>query len=284
MGHSDMANPGEGVPQLPHWRRPAFALVLSGLLHFLILGLPGPPEPEVPAESALELEFELLPEPARDVVEVPAPAEPERPVPEPDVPRPPEPVPEPATERIADQSVEPTTSVRDEVAREPLPETPVSEPVLSDEEPVSEAAPVLKDPELVTRLLAAPLERDPPPGPFDRPEPSDPVSVDFRFPERESMISMLSPALPDLPFADPGLDVFMYTPGWQGDLRRGVDKITPTFGWNLNSGLMIRCRFLLIAVGCGWGRSLYSPGMDKERQAREKERREREANKNPDPP
>ena len=251
MGHSDMANPGEAYPQVVRWHRPAFALVLSGVLHLLILGLPGPPEPEVPSESALELEFEVLPEPAREVVEAPAPAEPERPVPEPDVPQPPDPAPE---------------------------------PVLSEKEPESGATPVLDDPELVTRLMAAPLERDPPPGPFDRLESSDPVSVDFRIPERESMISMLSPALPDLPFADPGLNVFMYAPGWQGDLHRGVDKITPTFGWNLNSGLMIRCRFLLIAVGCGWGRSLYSPGMDKERQAREKERREREANKNPVPP
>lgn len=284
MSHSDLAIPGEAAPQVSRWHRPAFALVASGVLHLLILGLPGPPEPEVPAESALDLEFEFFPEPPSEVVEVPAPAEPERPVPEPDIPQPPDPVPEPATDRIAEQNVEPATSASEEVAREVTPETPVSEPVLSDEEPVSATAPVLEDPGLVARLLAAPLERDPPPGPFDRPEPIDPVSVDFRFPERESMISLLSPALPDLPFADPSLPVFMYAPGWQGSLHRGFDQITPTFGWNTNSGLMIRCRFILIVVGCGWGRSLYSPGMDKERQAREKERREREANKDPAPP
>ncbi len=282
MGHSDLRNPGEATPQIPRWRRPAFALVLSGVLHLLILGLPGPREPRVPSESALEVEIEVLPGPVREVVEAPAPAEPERPVPEPDVPRPSDPVPEPATEHLAGQSAEPTTSVGDRVARELTPEPRVPEPVLSDGEPVSEAPPVLDDPALVTRLLAAPFERDTPPGPFDRPVPNDPAPVDFRFPERESMISLLSPALQDLPFADPGLNVFMYSPDWQGNLHRGFDKITPVFGWNTNSGLMIRCRFILIAVGCGWGRSRYSPSWDKERQAREKERRERDANKGPD--
>ncbi|MEE4175357.1 MAG: hypothetical protein V2I57_13980 [Xanthomonadales bacterium] len=134
----------------------------------------------------------------------------------------------------------------------------------------------MSDPGLVTRLLAAPLERDPAPGPFDRAETPEPDFAEFRFPERESMISMLTPALPDLPFADPELDVFMYSPGWQGDLHRGFDKITPEFGYTTNTGFMVRCRWLLIFAGCGWGRSRYSPGMDTARQAREQERRARE--------
>ena len=261
MGHFDVANPGEAAPPISRWRRPVFALVLSGLLHLFFIGLPGPPEPKVPFESALELEFDVLPAPVRQVVEMPAPAETERPVRAPAVPPTPGPASGPAIEGIAEQSAEQTTSVRDG-GSELAPESRVPESVLSREEPVSEATPDLDAPALVTRLLAAPFERDPPPGPFDRPVPSDPAPVDFRFPERESMTSLLSPALPDLPFADPGLNVFMYAPGWQGNLHRGFDQITPTFGWNTNSGLMIRCRFILIAVGCGWGRSLYSPGMD----------------------
>jgi hypothetical protein len=179
-------------------------------------------------------------------------------------------------ERIEDEAVEPATTVPGRVAREVVSETRDPEPVEPGEALTSEATPLLDDPALVTRLLAAPFERDPPPGPFDRLDSTDPAPVDFRFPERESMTSLLTPTLPDLPFADSGLDVFMYTPGWQGDLHRGFDKITPEFGYTTNTGFMVRCRWLIIFAGCGWGRSRYSPGLDTARQAREQERRARE--------
>lgn len=86
-------------------------------------------------------------------------------------------------------------------------------------------------------------------------EPEDRHSeVDFRVPDRPDMFSMLEGPPIDLPFADPELVEFAYAPGAMGAIERGFDRITPEFGWTSNSGFKIRCRWVLIVVGCGWGR------------------------------
>jgi hypothetical protein len=262
-------------PSRLRWRLPALALCLSVALHTLILGVLDGPETDRPKEMTVELRLEAMP---RSVTPNPDPTSPQAP-PEP-TPAAPTPVAQPAPEPSADSAMRQDQALKGTSDEADLPDLSADrnrpEPAASDPAESAETIPPMSDPDLVTRLLAAPLERDPPPGPFDRAETPEPDFVEFRFPERESMISMLTPALPDLPFADPELDVFMYSPGWQGDLHRGFDKITPEFGYTTNTGFMVRCRWLLIFAGCGWGRSRYSPGMDTARQAREQERRARE--------
>lgn len=254
-------------------RRMVLGLLLSGAVHLLILGLPNPPEPEKPTEFTLELEFDVasvaVPEPAAD--------------------KPPPPLPQAAaettgrpptdseSERPEEQENSDPQDLVEVAPREAAAQQSAEELSVATVSEPTGPPPPLQNPDLVTRLLAAPLERDPLPGPFDPPEAADPAFVEFRYPERESMITMLTPRLPDVPFADPGLDLFMYSPDWQGSLHRGFDKITPEFGYTTNTGFMVRCRWLIIVVGCGWGRSLYSPGMDAARQAREAERRARDA-------
>ena len=49
----------------------------------------------------------------------------------------------------------------------------------------------------------------------------------------------------------PSADINMH---FTGDLHRGFDAITPEFGWTTNTGLKVRCRWILVVVGCGWGR------------------------------
>jgi hypothetical protein len=64
----------------------------------------------------------------------------------------------------------------------------------------------------------------------------------------------LTTPLPERPFADPELVGFMDAPGVMGDVHRGFDQITPEFGWTSNRGFRIRCRFVLVIIGCAWGR------------------------------
>ena len=107
---------------------------------------------------------------------------------------------------------------------------------------------------LLTRLRNAPMESDPVISIFGPGQPAPEAVEEFQFPEREGLLTMLDTPLPDLPFEDPGLDVFMYRPDALGTLHRGFDTLTPEFGFTTKTGFTVRCRFILIAAGCGWGR------------------------------
>ena len=67
------------------------------------------------------------------------------------------------------------------------------------------------------------------------------------------MLTMLNRPMQDLPFEyTPGLVHFAYVPGVRGDLQRFWDVITPEFGWRTNNGTEVRCKLLLVVIGCGW--------------------------------
>jgi len=235
------------------WRRLAPALVVSGVLHGVLLGLSGLSEPDAPPTSSLEVKIEYLPRPvAESVVETAPPVTPSVPEVEPAELDPA--IPDTVDPAAPDDPETTTPALATEPAPEPTESTPTDPPSPLD------------DPALVTRLLAAPLAPEPPPGPFHVPAVPESDPDAFRIPERGNLITLLSPPLPDLPFADPGLDVFMYSSGWQGELHRGFDNITPEFGWRTRTGLVVRCRWVLVVVGCGWGRSRYSPGTDRSRE------------------
>ena len=79
------------------------------------------------------------------------------------------------------------------------------------------------------------------------------VHKEFHFPLRKDLIDMLNQPLPDLPFEyTPGLVYFAYDPGWQGDLQRFWDVITPEFGWRTRYGTEVKCALVLVIVGCVW--------------------------------
>jgi hypothetical protein len=77
--------------------------------------------------------------------------------------------------------------------------------------------------------------------------------AEYHHPVRQSMISMLDQPMQDLPFAyNPGLIYFAYDPGVKGDLQRFWAVITPEFGWRTKYGTEVRCKWVLVIVGCGW--------------------------------
>ena len=88
---------------------------------------------------------------------------------------------------------------------------------------------------------------------FGRPLEAPAPQVDFRIPQRTDMLTMLNRPMQDLPFEyTPGLVHFAYAPGVRGDLQRFWDVITPEFGWRTNNGTEVRCKLLLVVIGCGW--------------------------------
>jgi len=83
-------------------------------------------------------------------------------------------------------------------------------------------------------------------------QPSE-FQKEFHYPVRAGMIAMLDQPMQELPFAyTPGLIHFAYDPGVKGDLQRFWDVITPEFGWRTKYGTEVRCRWMLVIVGCGW--------------------------------
>ncbi len=130
---------------------------------------------------------------------------------------------------------------------------------VAEAEPVT--APVVATPRrppaaTSAQLMAEPLLEDADdPARIFGPGRSEPVvSLAWQVPERQGLDELLATPLPELPFADPELVDFMYTPGILGDVHRGFDQITPEFGWTSNTGFKIRCRFVLVIIGCAWGR------------------------------
>lgn len=85
---------------------------------------------------------------------------------------------------------------------------------------------------------------------------SQPANKAFHFPDRDNMITMLDRPVNDLPFAyTPGLVEFSYDPGVKGDMQRFFDKITPEFSWRTKYRTKVKCKWVLVIVACGWGRS-----------------------------
>ncbi len=92
------------------------------------------------------------------------------------------------------------------------------------------------------RLFGKPLVQD-----------SNDIQKEFHYPLRKDLVDMLNQPLPDLPFEyTPGLVYFAYDPGWQGDLQRFWDVITPEFGWRTKYGTEVKCALILIIPGCVW--------------------------------
>lgn len=82
---------------------------------------------------------------------------------------------------------------------------------------------------------------------------SNVLQKDFHYPIRPGLLVKLNQPMQELPFAyTPGLVHFAYDPGVKGDLQRFWDVITPEFGWRTRYGTEVRCKWLLVIVGCGW--------------------------------
>jgi len=85
------------------------------------------------------------------------------------------------------------------------------------------------------------------------PQNNTELRKEFHYPLRQDMIDMLDQPMPDVPFAyTPGLIYFAYDPGLKGDIQRFWDVITPEFGWRTKYGTEVRCKLILVIVGCGW--------------------------------
>lgn len=211
------------------WKRPGGgiwpALAITAALHVALLFVTVERDSPAPPEPSQVVDISLV---------TPAP-------PEPVVVEPPPPAPEP---RVADRAVEP-----------PATEPPLPNPEPPATEPAPASVDVVDLDQLAPRIKAAPwLDDDTPESVFgDNPAPAEPLP-DFRWAERTDMITMLDQPLPALPFADPDLVDFAYAPGVMGSMHRGFDKITPEFGWTSKTGFKVRCKLILIVVGCGWGR------------------------------
>ena len=90
---------------------------------------------------------------------------------------------------------------------------------------------------------------------FGKPLPQNNTELrrEFHYPLRQDMIGMLDQPMPEVPFAyTPGVIHFAYDPGVKGDIQRFWDAITPEFGWRTKYGTEVRCKLLLVIVGCGW--------------------------------
>ena len=90
---------------------------------------------------------------------------------------------------------------------------------------------------------------------FGKPLPQQSTETDdeFHYPSRPNMIAMLDKPMPEVPFAyTPDLVYFAYDPGVKGDLQRFWDVITPEFGWRTKYGTEVRCKLVLVIIGCGW--------------------------------
>lgn len=90
---------------------------------------------------------------------------------------------------------------------------------------------------------------------FGKPLPQHNTELrkEFHYPPRQDMIDMLDQHMPEVPFTyTPGLIYFAYDPGLKGDIQRFWDVITPEFGWRTKYGTEVRCKWVLVIVGCGW--------------------------------
>ena len=198
------------------WAALAAALALHALLLILPVHRPAPPGESSPIELDLTT-FVPEPEPLTE------------PVIEPVIPI--APLPEPAESMAEANPPEPPA--------EPEPrQPPASEPRANTDVILSRQ--YISEEPVIDRLFGRP---------FETPAPQ----VDFRIPQKTDMLTMLNRPMQDLPFEyTPGLVYFAYAPGVRGDLQRFWDVITPEFGWRTNNGTEVRCKLLLVVIGCGW--------------------------------
>lgn len=90
---------------------------------------------------------------------------------------------------------------------------------------------------------------------FGKPLPQQNTEIrkEFHYPSKPNMMTILDQHMPDVPFAyTPDLIYFAYDPGVKGDLQRFWDVITPEFGWRTKYGTEVRCKLVLVIIGCGW--------------------------------
>ena len=224
----------------------ALALHLLFLLVPIIRQIPAVPPPG----ATIELQLTSIdPPPVRGEPEPVTRPEPLPPEPQPK----PEPLPGPTAEKALIVQDEPTAS--EPVASEPPPPTTslvarklqpdldaMSEPekrqltnsILSRQYSTEESA--------VDQLFGKPMTQ----------QNTESVN-EFQYPSRPNMITMLDKPMPEVPFAyTPDLVYFAYDPGVKGDLQRFWDVITPEFGWRTKYGTEVRCKLLLVIIGCGW--------------------------------
>ena len=174
------------------------------------------------------------------------------------IPDTPEPEPAPAPEIELEQEAPPRIQPVAEEITPMQPAPPVAEIIETPQEKV-----VIEDmtPQQKSRITDVILSRqfisaEPPSDNLFSVSPNNSPqtpTVDFRIPQRRSLVEIMDQPMEDLPFAcQPGLVRFSYDPGVKGDLQRFWDRITPEFGGFTKSGTEVRCRWVLIVVGCGW--------------------------------
>jgi len=227
------------------WLAIALAIALHGT--FLLLPVAGEKQPARDRQRAIEIELTTV-EAKAPVGAAPAPE------PEPD---PWKPVSEPAAKASPPPAENPPDKfAASRPAGEPRPKAAAEPPYRvyeRDFDKLSEvekktltstilARQYLTEESAVDRLFGKQLAQD----------ISD-IQKEFHFPLRKDLLEMLDQPLPDLPFEyTPGLVYFAYEPGWQGDLQRFWDVITPEFGWRTKYGTEVKCALILIIAGCVW--------------------------------
>ncbi len=230
------------------WLALAFALALHllFLLVPIIRQMPAVPSPGV----TIELQLTSIdpppvpsePEPVTQTEPLSSEAEPK-----------PEPLPGPTAEKTAIVQDEPTAS--EPVANEPPP--PTTSLVARELQPDLDAMSEPEKRELTNSILSRQYftEESAVDQLFGKPitqQNTESVN-EFQYPSRPNMITMLDKPMPEVPFDyTPGLVYFAYDPGVKGDLQRFWDVITPEFGWRTKYGTEVRCKLLLVIIGCGW--------------------------------
>lgn len=226
------------------------ALVIALGFHALILILPLTGKKSAPENTSAQIEVQLTtftPQLAPPPVEV----------------TPPEPIPEQEPEQVPEQETIPPPA---ESIVEARPEIEPVEPEPAPVMPLPQITELRRDVDSMTdterrRLTNTILSRQ-----FITEEsvadkifgkPIEPISTasqkDFHYPIRPDLLDQLNRPMQELPFAyTPDLVHFAYDPGVQGDLQRFWDVITPEFGWKTKYGTEVRCRWVLVIVGCGW--------------------------------
>ncbi len=218
----------------------AVALCIGLAVHALLLLIPLTADPDNPAGHTVTVTLDHTP-PPRPVPQRRAPPD----TPLAALPAPPDPADIPP---VPDDTPPPVLAEAPVAPEPPPPARPM---------PVTPAAPSTARPALsATRLMAEPLLEDgPTPLELFGPSREAPApTLAYTVPERRGLDEMLETPLPELPFTDPELIDFMYAGDITGEAHRLFDKATPVFGWTSKTGFKIRCRFVLIAIGCGWGR------------------------------
>lgn len=83
------------------------------------------------------------------------------------------------------------------------------------------------------------------------PEPEIPPML-LGLADQTNLLTTLDRPLPQLPFESGEMGLNFYSAGFRGTLERGLDKISPEFGFVTSFGLEVKCVYVLVIVSCGW--------------------------------